>query len=513
MKRKFSALLFLIIFVFSGCSSGKITTFTLPRETMPTNFDPQIASNPEDLLVIANIFDGLFEKRNGEIVYNLAESCDISPDGRTYTIKIKQGSVYHAKSSKSEFEGKAVTADDFVFALQRVVNPKMHSPYASDFSNIKNAQSIINGGDVNSLGVYAKDRHTVVIQLENSDYNFIEKLCLTAAYPCNKEFFESSGGTYGLSADKILGNGPFKLSYIDDAAATLVRVDDDKTYLQRIRIEKVSSDELAGSYENEDISCYYSLSEVKNPASGTSVTEFDSIVNALVFNANKTELNNENIRKALGWYAYGFENSGANPQAVSPAYSIFPGTTVLNGSLINTQYTVQKRGYLSAEPKELFQTGLSETGLGKIENLTVLVPGDSAYSIIYENINQLWQKNLGVFFKIEYLPSNQIKARVSRGDFDIAFLPLSGENDTPYGILDIFTPYSGRVANSVALAKADSTNLSLNYIIDSENTIINSALAVPMGSDKTTLVYRSSFSDIYADPYTGVINLKTAKAK
>ena len=181
--------------------------------------------------------------------------------------------------------------------------------------------------------------------------------------------------------------------------------------------------------------------------------------------------------------------------------------------MINTQYTVQKRAYLSAEPKELFQTGLSETGLGKIENLTVLVPGDSAYSIIYENINQLWQKNLGVFFKVEYLPSNQIKARVRQGDFDIAFLPLSGENDTPYGILDIFTPYSGRVANSVALAKADSANLSLNYIIDSENTIINSALAVPMGSDKTTLVYRSSFSDIYADPYTGVINLKTAKAK
>lgn len=123
---------------------------------MPTNFDPQIASNPEDLLVIANIFDGLFEKRNGEIVYNLAESCDILSDGKTYTIKIKQGSVYHAKSSKSEFEGKAVTADDFVFALQRVVNPKMYSPYASDFSNIKNARSIINGGDVNSLGVYAK---------------------------------------------------------------------------------------------------------------------------------------------------------------------------------------------------------------------------------------------------------------------------------------------------------------------------------------------------------------------
>ena len=68
---------------FTGCSSaGSITTFTAAVEEMPTNFDPQIATAQRDLLVINNIFDGLYEILDGEVVENVAENCNISADGK-----------------------------------------------------------------------------------------------------------------------------------------------------------------------------------------------------------------------------------------------------------------------------------------------------------------------------------------------------------------------------------------------------------------------------------------------
>ena len=91
MKKLFSLIYILLLCaVITGCSSaGGISTFTIGVEKMGTNFDPQIAADSSDLLVLTNIFDGLFEKQDGQIVKNIAETCDISSDGKTYTITIK----------------------------------------------------------------------------------------------------------------------------------------------------------------------------------------------------------------------------------------------------------------------------------------------------------------------------------------------------------------------------------------------------------------------------------------
>ena len=95
MKKLFSLIYILILCtVLTGCSSaGGISTFTVGVEKVGTNFDPQIATDNSDLLVLTNVYDGLFEKQDGQIVKNTAESCDISADGKTYTITIKQGNT------------------------------------------------------------------------------------------------------------------------------------------------------------------------------------------------------------------------------------------------------------------------------------------------------------------------------------------------------------------------------------------------------------------------------------
>ncbi len=505
LKKLISYILMAVMMLsVTGCSSaGSITTFTAAVEEMPTNFDPQIATARRDLLVINNIFDGLYEIQDGEVVENVAESCNISSDGKTYTITIREDNIFHCRGNKKdEFNNRNVTAHDFVFAINRVLDPKTHSPYIDDFSNI--------------LSVTAEKSNVILIKLKNADYNFCEKLASSAAFPCNEEFFYRTGGAYGLSLDNILSNGPFMLNYLDTEGgnATILRMDDSENGIDRIRLKQLESGLQAEGYLNEEISGYFSHTSDKNNYADTGTMEFDSGNISLVFNMKKDVFANENIRKALGWYAFAFKNSGANLQAVNPCSQLFPGTITLAGRYLNDIITANEPEYISSDPKELIRQGLGELGIAKMPAATILMPDDSIYTLIYENINQLWQKNLGQFFTIEYLPTSQLKQRITQGDFDMAFLPLTPDNSTPYGLLDMFTGYYPWLDSNIlsAKGKADQNN-AVADIAAAQDIILQSAMAVPMGSEKTVFYYRNYFTNLYAEPFTGVINLKHVVVK
>ena len=157
-----------------------------------------------------------------------------------------------------------VKAKDFVFAIERILDARTHSPYYNDFSNI---QSIVATGD-----------YSLKIQLKTPDFNFTEKLAMAAAYPCCDEFFATCGGAYGLSVDNILSNGPFKLNYLDgeNGNATIVSTrEDDSNRLSRIRLVQMAADSQAKGYENDEID-YYDMSGL---ATGEEITEKTSNIN------------------------------------------------------------------------------------------------------------------------------------------------------------------------------------------------------------------------------------------
>lgn len=508
LKKIFSLIYILCLCAFvTGCSSaGGISTFTAGVEKIGTNFDPQIATDSRDIMVLTNVFDGLFEKQDGHIVKNIAEDCVVSSDGKTYTITIKQGNLYHYKGDKARkeaFEGVEVKAADFVFAINRILDPKTHSPYIDEFSNV---DSVTATGD-----------YTLVIRLKKPDFNFTEKLATSAAYPCNPEFFATCGGAYGLSIENMLSNGPFKLNYLDNenGNATIVSTrEEDGDKLSRIRLIEVEDESYQTAYQNDEISGFFAYSDVENSFENTSSTEFESANISLVFNLTKPVLANENIRQALGWYALGFENSGANKNAVTPHLSVFPGTVTLAGQYMKDLYTANVPDYMSAQPKELMNSGLAQLGKTKMDACSILMPSDSIYTLIYENINQLWQKDLGQFFTIEYMPVSQIRQRIARGNFDMAFLPVSPDNDTPYGILDMFTAFDTDVAAFVAAAKTNTNQANaLADITAAADTVLKKAMIVPMGSEKTVFYYRNYFHNIYIDPFTSMINLKYTTVK
>ena len=62
------------------------------------------------------------------------------------------------------------TANDFVFAFQRLANPQTGADYAEYLTqmNVKNAKQVIRGKlKPESLGIYARDKHTLIMELES----------------------------------------------------------------------------------------------------------------------------------------------------------------------------------------------------------------------------------------------------------------------------------------------------------------------------------------------------------
>ena len=143
----------------------------------------------------------------------IAETYDISEDGKTYT--------FHLRDAKWS-NGDAVTAADFVFGWHRAVDPATASEYSymlSDIGQVVNAAEIIAGEKpVTDLGVTAVDDKTLEVQLNVPVSYFLSLMYFPTFYPVNEAFYNTCADTFGTSPDTVLSNGAFILTDYQPAA-------------------------------------------------------------------------------------------------------------------------------------------------------------------------------------------------------------------------------------------------------------------------------------------------------
>ena len=198
----------------SKSESSSSSDLNVMLETPVESLDPQQATDGTSFEVIADYTDGLMQMdKDGKAVWAIAESCDVSEDGLTYT--------FHLRDAKWS-NGDAVTAADFVFGWQRAVDPDVASEYAymlSDIGQIKNAAEIIAGEkDKSELGVTAVDDNTLQVELNVPVSYFTSLMYFPTFYPVNEEFFTSCGDTFATSPETVLSNGAFVLDSYQPAA-------------------------------------------------------------------------------------------------------------------------------------------------------------------------------------------------------------------------------------------------------------------------------------------------------
>ena len=112
------------VFLFAAPASAEVVLNRGNAGGDPFSLDPHNTQGTWENFIVGDMLEGLAtEDVNGEIIPGAAESWTVSPDGLTWTFKMRQGAVWS--------DGTPVTADDFVYSWRRLMDPKTAAQYAS----------------------------------------------------------------------------------------------------------------------------------------------------------------------------------------------------------------------------------------------------------------------------------------------------------------------------------------------------------------------------------------------
>lgn len=177
------------------------TSFESPIETLDsTNY-----TSPGARSVINSLVTGLYTPNaKGKPIRAMIEGSPVvSNHHHTYTFTLKK--AYWSDSSN-------VTADDFVYAWQRLVDPKLNTNNAENADFIKNAAQIRRGIlPVSQLGAKALDARHLQLTVDHPTPYLTEYLASTPLRPIKRSFAAPLGKKYGSSAKHFLSNGPFTI--------------------------------------------------------------------------------------------------------------------------------------------------------------------------------------------------------------------------------------------------------------------------------------------------------------
>ena len=212
--KKVLALLFAALMVFSclACNTqGPAEEFELNVNiaSEPESIDPALNTAVDGAVMINHMFEGLYkwiDDGNGvaKLVLGQAESVDVNAEKTVYTFKIRE----NAKWS----DGQAVTASDFVYSWQRLVDPATAADYCYMADILLNANEIMAGEkDKSELGVKAIDEHTLEVTLHTPCPYFEEIMAFPSLMPVRQDMIEKGGDQWTFDLSTYVGNGPYKM--------------------------------------------------------------------------------------------------------------------------------------------------------------------------------------------------------------------------------------------------------------------------------------------------------------
>ena len=184
------------------CPDGKVC-LAWGNNTEVGSLDPQKASLVDEFAIMGDLYTGLFtDAPGGAPTPALAVSWTTSPDGLTWTFRLRP-----SKWS----DGRPVTAQDFVFAYRRILDPATASGYAYLLYLIRNGQAVNEAKAApETLGVRAVDDLTLELRLEHPAPYLPALLKHHSFFPVPAHAIRAHGDAW-TRPDVFVGNGPFRL--------------------------------------------------------------------------------------------------------------------------------------------------------------------------------------------------------------------------------------------------------------------------------------------------------------
>ncbi len=417
----------------------------------PQSLDPNKIEGVPESNVSRDLFEGLLitSPVDGHPIPGVAEKWE-NKDFKVWT--------FHLRKDAKWSNGEPVTAQDFVYSWQRLVDPNTASPYASypQYGHILNVDAIIDGKmKPSELGVKAIDDKTLEVTLSEPVPYFYKLLVNPAMSPVNKTAIEKFGEKWTQPAN-IVSNGAFKLQdWVVNERIVMVRNtnywNNAKTVLDLITFLPISSEvtdvnryrsgEIDMTYNNLPIELFQKLKkEIPQEV------HVDPYLCTYYYEINnqKAPFNDVRVRTAL---KLGLDRdiitNKVKAQGDLPAFGYTP--PYADGAKFTKPewftWTQEKR---NEEAKKL----LAEAGYTKDKPLSfnLLYNTSDLHKKLAIAASSIWQKNLGVNVKLVNQEWKTFLDTRHQGNYDVARAGWCADYNEPTSFLN--TMLSGSSMNT-----------------------------------------------------------------
>ncbi|WEE36025.1 peptide ABC transporter substrate-binding protein [Lactiplantibacillus paraplantarum] len=444
----------------AGCGSqtkSKQKTLNVTATQAIATADPDKADDIVSQAAIAQFMEGLYTtNQQGKIIPAIAKKV-VKPTngGKTYTFELR----HNAKWAN----GRKVTAADFVYSLQRQVDPKTKSQEVGHVAEIKNATAITAGKKaVKTLGVKALGKYKLKITLAQRVPYFNYRLA-TEIYPLNKQFTTKYGNKYGTTANKTLSNGPYVLKGWNGTNDTWKYVKNPYYYghkqvhIKQVKVQTVKNNSTAENlFESNAVQVtQITGTQVASAQQGSlknqlKITKLNQLY-FMLWNQKRSALKNADLRRAVS-YSLNRQSLVKNvlKDGSTAATSLVPTGNTTNpttGKDFNTD-TGNLYPYSPAKAKQYWKKAQASLGTQK-RTLQLLTNDNDINKSVAEYIQAAIEKNLnGVTVNVKSVPLTNEISTLSKGNFDFATLSWSSDFQDPVDFLN-----KASLTNSVNFGK------------------------------------------------------------
>ncbi|MCD8028999.1 MAG: peptide ABC transporter substrate-binding protein [Erysipelotrichaceae bacterium] len=517
MKKVLSAMLCCAMaFTLAACGSSDDSSsadVVIMSENDLMSLDSSQATDGTSFEVISAFKEGLYTyAEDGTLTLGLADSVEVSDDQLTYTFTLKETTWSN---------GTAVTANDFVYALQRCINVSSEYAYllGEQGVNIVNAEAAIAGEvDASEIGVTAVDDYTLVFELASPCGFFDKLLAFPTFFPINEEFAEEKGDSYATTVDNLLFCGAFELTTWDLNSQVVLTKNENYYDADVVQVNTVTinlaQDQSAAALQFDSGELDYCIISSSLVDSYSDSEYYSTINNGYLWylhvNFENEYLANENIRKGLS-AAIDREDLCDNilKDGSSPASGFVPAELTTNsdgqdfaeacGDLLE-EYEIN---YNLKKAQEYIDAGLEELGVDSI-SLTLLYGTDEGVNDAATYLQQALNALDGVELE---LVATQKQSRINSyqkdGDFDLSITrwgPDYADSTTYLNLLEtsqIGNNNYGKYSNTeyddlMELARNEADAATRESYLMEANNIVTSEVAVIVLFEQGQAVLTSS---------------------
>ena len=204
------ALAMLLTFASMAAVAEEENVFAFSIATKP-NLDIHWNAGSTGALIIGIMREGLYRYTASGFELAGAVGVEVSEDGLTWTFKLREDAKWS--------DGNPVVAGDYVYSMQRLVDPAISTTYMDDYGRFLKNGPAISAGEmpVEELGVIAKDDFTLEVQLEELCSFFDALLCYTTYFPLRADTVSETGnGDWAWKVETSITNGAMKMTACDE---------------------------------------------------------------------------------------------------------------------------------------------------------------------------------------------------------------------------------------------------------------------------------------------------------